>query len=79
MLCRPKNTGTLSNSWGRSASHITLEAALQTQPNITLVGEEVSEKKQTLNEVIEYVAGIVAERATKGMNYGVALIPEGTH
>jgi pyrophosphate--fructose-6-phosphate 1-phosphotransferase len=62
---------------GRSASHITLEAALQTQPNITLVGEEVSEKKQTLNEVIEYVAGIVAERATKGMNYGVALIPEG--
>ncbi|HYQ57751.1 MAG TPA: diphosphate--fructose-6-phosphate 1-phosphotransferase [Draconibacterium sp.] len=62
---------------GRSASHIGLECALKTQPNITLISEEVAEKKQTLGEVVDYMAGIVARRADDGNNFGVALIPEG--
>ncbi len=62
---------------GRSASHIGLEAALQTQPNITLISEEVAEKKQTLSEIVDYMAGIIAKRAAHGENFGVALIPEG--
>lgn len=62
---------------GRSASHIALECALKTQPNITLISEEVAEKKQTLSEVVDYMAGIIAKRAENGDNFGVALIPEG--
>ena len=62
---------------GRSASHIGLECALKTQPNITLISEEVAEKKQTLGEIVDYIAGIVAKRAENGDNFGVALIPEG--
>jgi diphosphate-dependent phosphofructokinase len=62
---------------GRSASHIGLECALKTQPNITLISEEVENKKQTLGEVVDYMAGIVAKRAEDGNNFGVALIPEG--
>lgn len=62
---------------GRAASHITLECALQTHPNIALIGEEVSEKKQTLRQVTKTIADIVCERAKKGKNYGVILIPEG--
>jgi len=62
---------------GRSASHIGLECALQTQPNITLISEEVAEKKQTLDEIVDYMAAIVAKRAANGENFGVALIPEG--
>lgn len=62
---------------GRSASHIGLEASLQTQPNITLISEEVAEKKQTLEEIVDYMAGIIAKRAAHGFNFGVALIPEG--
>ncbi|QIA08578.1 diphosphate--fructose-6-phosphate 1-phosphotransferase [Draconibacterium halophilum] len=62
---------------GRSASHIGLECALKTQPNITLISEEVAEKKQTLGEVVDYMACIVANRANDGNNFGVALIPEG--
>jgi len=62
---------------GRSASHIGLECALQTQPNITLISEEVELKKQTLSEIVDYMAGIVAKRAANGENFGVALIPEG--
>jgi len=62
---------------GRSASHIGLECALKTQPNITLISEEVAEKKQTLGEVVDYMAGIVSNRAADGNNFGVALIPEG--
>ncbi|MCW0484733.1 diphosphate--fructose-6-phosphate 1-phosphotransferase [Gaoshiqia sediminis] len=62
---------------GRSASHIGLEAALQTQPNITLISEEVAAKKQTLGEIVNYMAGIIAKRAANGENFGVALIPEG--
>ena len=62
---------------GRSASHIGLECALQTQPNITLISEEVAAKKQTLGEIVSYIANIVAHRAANGDNFGVALIPEG--
>ena len=62
---------------GRSASHVTLECALQTPPNITLIGEEVEAKNQTLDDVVTYIADVVADRATRGMNYGVVLVPEG--
>ncbi len=62
---------------GRSASHIALECALQTQPNIAIISEEVAEKKMTLGEIVESMAKIVAARAAKGCNFGVALIPEG--
>jgi pyrophosphate--fructose-6-phosphate 1-phosphotransferase len=62
---------------GRSASHIGLECALKTQPNITLISEEVAEKKQTLSDVVNYMADIVIRRAENGDNFGVALIPEG--
>ena len=62
---------------GRSASHVTLECALQVQPNITLIGEEVEAKNQTLDEIVTYIAGIVADRAARGMNFGTVLVPEG--
>ena len=62
---------------GRSASHIALECALQTQPNICLISEEVEQKQLTLDNIVTYIADIVAQRAAMGQNYGVALIPEG--
>lgn len=62
---------------GRSASHIALECALQTQPNICLISEEIQQKDLTLNDIVEYVATIVAHRAAQGNNFGVVLIPEG--
>ncbi|MBW6536340.1 MAG: diphosphate--fructose-6-phosphate 1-phosphotransferase [Mariniphaga sp.] len=62
---------------GRSASHISLECALKTQPNITLISEEVAEKQQTLGDIVDYMTCIVAQRAEDGKNFGVALIPEG--
>jgi len=62
---------------GRSASHIGLECALQTQPNVTIISEEVEAKQQTLDDVISYVANIVAKRAKNGDNFGTVLIPEG--
>ncbi len=62
---------------GRSASHITLECGLQTQPNLTLIGEEVAAKKYTLDQIIEQVASVIAKRAEKGLNFGVVLVPEG--
>lgn len=62
---------------GRSASHITLECALQTQPNICLISEEVAAKKQTLSEIVEYIADVIGNRAENKENFGVALIPEG--
>ena len=62
---------------GRSASHVTLECALQVQPNVTLVGEEVEAKNQTLDDIVTYIATVVAERAAKGMNFGTVLVPEG--
>ena len=62
---------------GRSASHIALECALQTQPNICLISEEIEAKDQTLNDIIENIAEVVAYRASQGNNFGVVLIPEG--
>ncbi len=62
---------------GRSASHIALECALQTQPNAAIISEEVAEKKMTLGQIVDDLAAIVAGRAANGMNFGVALIPEG--
>ena len=62
---------------GRSASHIALECALQTQPNICIISEEVQEKNMSLAQVVDYIASIVARRAEEGNNYGTVLIPEG--
>lgn len=62
---------------GRSASHITLEVAFKTQPNIVLIGEEVLAKKMTLAQVIDNIAKVVVARAKDGKNFGVALVPEG--
>ncbi|MBQ8887208.1 MAG: diphosphate--fructose-6-phosphate 1-phosphotransferase [Candidatus Gastranaerophilales bacterium] len=62
---------------GRSATHVGLEVALQTQPNITLISEEVEEKKMSLKQIVDYMADIVAKRAADGRNFGIALIPEG--
>ncbi|MBQ1508298.1 MAG: diphosphate--fructose-6-phosphate 1-phosphotransferase [Erysipelotrichaceae bacterium] len=62
---------------GRSASHVALECALQCQPNICLVGEEVAAKKMSLSEIADYIADSVCARAERGMNFGVAVVPEG--
>ena len=62
---------------GRSASHVALEAALQTQPNITLISEEVEEKKMSLESIINYMCDIIVKRADMGKNFGIAVIPEG--
>ena len=62
---------------GRSASHIALECALETQPNICLISEEIEAKDMTLNQVVENIANVVAYRAKQGNNFGVVLIPEG--
>ena len=62
---------------GRSASHIALECALQTQPNICIISEEVAAKNQTLDDIVPYIAKAVAERAERGLNFGTVLIPEG--
>ena len=62
---------------GRSASHVALECALETQPNICLIGEEVAAKKMSLAQVADQIADSVAARAAKGWNFGVAIIPEG--
>ena len=62
---------------GRSASHIALECALKTRPNITLISEEIAEKKMSLAQIIDYMADIIAKRAEAGKNFGIALIPEG--
>ncbi|HRU63993.1 MAG TPA: diphosphate--fructose-6-phosphate 1-phosphotransferase, partial [Paludibacteraceae bacterium] len=62
---------------GRSASHITLECALQSQPNITLISEEVEGKNLSLNDIVEYIVKIIVNRANYGVNFGTVLIPEG--
>ena len=62
---------------GRSASHVALECALETQPNICLIGEEVAAKKMSLSGIADQIADSVEKRAAKGMNFGVAIIPEG--
>ncbi len=62
---------------GRSASHVALEAALQTQPNITLISEEVETKSMSLSSVIDYMVDIIVRRSEMGKNFGIAVIPEG--
>ncbi len=62
---------------GRSASHICLECALQTHPNIALISEEIEEKKQTLNEIVDSIVSIIMKRSELGENFGIVLVPEG--
>ena len=62
---------------GRSASHIALECALQTQPNVCIISEEVEAKNMSLDDVVTYIAQAVADRAAAGNNFGTVLIPEG--
>ena len=62
---------------GRSASHITLECALQSQPNICIVSEEVEANNMTLNEVVDDIVKVIVNRANHGLDFGTILIPEG--
>ena len=62
---------------GRSASHVAVEAALQTQPNICLVSEEVEEKKMSLKQIVEDMCKIICKRAENGKNFGIVIVPEG--
>ena len=62
---------------GRSASHIALECALQTQPNICLISEEIEKKGMSLDDIVTYIANAVAARAADGNNFGTVIIPEG--
>ena len=62
---------------GRSASHIALECALQVQPNVCIISEEVEAKDMSLDDVVTYIAQVVADRAAQGNNFGTVLIPEG--
>ena len=62
---------------GRSASHVALECALECQPNICLISEEVKAKKQSLSEIADYIADAVEKRSANGNNFGVVVIPEG--
>lgn len=62
---------------GRSASHITLEAGLQTRANVTLISEEIEAKAMTLDQVVDIIIASIKARAAKGLNYGVVLVPEG--
>ena len=62
---------------GRSASHVALECALETQPNVCLISEEVAAKKMSLSSIADYIADSVNVRANNGMNFGVVIIPEG--
>ena len=62
---------------GRSASHIALETALQTHPNICLIGEEVDKKQQTLDNIVGNIVDVILKRSNNGCDYGIALIPEG--
>ena len=62
---------------GRSASHIALECALQTHPNVCIISEEVEAKDQSLDDIVNQIASVVARRAAEGKNFGTVLIPEG--
>ncbi|HAH87414.1 MAG TPA: diphosphate--fructose-6-phosphate 1-phosphotransferase [Armatimonadetes bacterium] len=62
---------------GRAASHVTLECALETHPNITLVSEEIEKKGTTLEEIVDYICDVICARADQGKNYGILLVPEG--
>lgn len=62
---------------GRSASHVALEAGLQTKPNIVLISEEVEQKKLSLDQIVTYMCDIIARRAEMGKNFGIVIVPEG--
>ena len=62
---------------GRSASHIALECALETQPNVCIISEEVQAKRMTLDNIVSYICYVIAERAKLGWNFGTVLVPEG--
>ncbi len=62
---------------GRAASHVALECALQTHPNICLISEEIQAKGTTLQEIVDYIADVICERAASGKNYGILVVPEG--
>ncbi|MEG1602648.1 MAG: diphosphate--fructose-6-phosphate 1-phosphotransferase [Cloacibacillus sp.] len=62
---------------GRSASHLTLECALRTHPNVALISEEIRAKNIPLSQIVDELAAVVAARAGEGKNFGVALVPEG--
>jgi diphosphate-dependent phosphofructokinase len=62
---------------GRSASHIAMEVAFQTHPNVILIGEEIEEKELTIHNVVRLIADVIVDRAAQGKNYGTVLIPEG--
>lgn len=62
---------------GRSASHVALECALETQPNVCIISEEVADKKMSLSDIANQIADSVEKRAAKGMNFGLVIIPEG--
>lgn len=62
---------------GRSASHIALECALQCQPNVCLISEEVEQKDMTLNQIVENLCEVIAARAAQGNNFGTVIVPEG--
>lgn len=62
---------------GRSASHITLECALQTHPNVALISEEIQAKGTTLAEIVDHIVDVVCKRAASGKNYGIVVVPEG--
>jgi len=62
---------------GRAASHVALECALQTHPNITLISEEFQAKGTTLQEIVDYIADVIIKRAEAGKNYGILVVPEG--
>merc|ERR1719472_651877 len=62
---------------GREASHLTLEVALQCQPNMTLISEEIREKQISLEQIVKDIADLVEQRAAEGKRHGVVLLPEG--
>lgn len=62
---------------GRSASHIALECALQTQPNACIISEEIAEKNISLRQIVKDLRDLIVKRAEKGLHFGVVLIPEG--
>lgn len=80
-ICRDSNSA--KKYWhfvkvmGRSASHVALECALETQPNVCIIGEEVEANNQSMSDIVNYIADVVEERGNAGKNFGVAIIPEG--
>lgn len=62
---------------GRSASHITLECALQTHPNISIISEEIADKNMTINQIVDMIVQSVLIRSKEGLNFGIVLVPEG--